>query len=186
MALLITGLHVVTSGLVEVGDLVASGGIAFASGGVLSNTTVDSGGFELVASQEFPNPVPLGGFSETLGIAIGTIVNAGGVDLVFSNGVVSNTFVSTGGLEVLEGPATGFTKVGSSFDTTVDGGLQIVFGFANGTTVNSGTEIVWAGGFSESSTLNGRSSFEFVLGAWQTNPVCRPLCLDFTAPGVLM
>jgi fibronectin-binding autotransporter adhesin len=153
----------VNGGSVETGDVVGSGGVLFASGGTLSNTTVGSGGFELVANEvieggEFPIIFP--------GIAIGSVINAGGVELVFSGGVVSNTVVEAGGLEVIEGPATGFPGAteGTAVNTTVNGGLQIVFGSATGTAVDSGTEIVWSGGNSTTSILNGATSFEFVVG----------------------
>src|SRR5271166_5665433 len=80
-----------------------------------AGTTVNSGGFELV--------------NGALAVASSTIVNAGGAELVFSAGTASNTVLS-GGLEVIEGKATGFTVVGSAIATTIDdGGDQVVFGF---------------------------------------------------------
>jgi autotransporter passenger strand-loop-strand repeat protein len=158
----IVGLHIVTDGNVETGDVVGSGGVLFASGGTLSNTTVGSGGFELVANEVIEGEIPI----LFPGIAIGSVINAGGVELVFSGGVVSNTVVEAGGLEVLEGPATGFPGAteGTAVNTTVNGGLQIVFGSATGTAVDSGTEIVWSGGETTTSILNGATSFEFVVG----------------------
>jgi autotransporter passenger strand-loop-strand repeat protein len=157
MTKIVGGTHFVQVGDSETGDVVGSGGVLVV-GGTVTNTTVSSGGFLLVEREFIEIALP--------GTAIGSIISAGGVDLVFSGGVVSNTLVLAGGLEVIEGPATGFPGpgVGSSVDTTVDGGLQIVFGAANLTTVNSGTEIVWSGGVSLSSTLNGKSSFDFVVG----------------------
>jgi autotransporter passenger strand-loop-strand repeat protein len=158
----IVGLHIVSDGGVETGDVVGSGGVLFASGGTLSNTTVGSGGFELVANEVIEGEIPI----LFPGIAIGSVINAGGVELVFSGGVVSNTVVEAGGLEVLEGPATGFPGAteGTAVNTTVNGGLQIVFGSATGTAVDSGTEIVWSGGETTTSILNGATSFEFVVG----------------------
>jgi autotransporter passenger strand-loop-strand repeat protein len=118
------------------------------SSGFASGTTVNSGGFELAD----------GGFASA------TIVNAGGVDLIFDLGTTSNTMVN-GGLEVVEGLATGFIDGGRAKFTTVNGGDQIVFGFAFGTTVNSGFEVVWSGGFSQSATINTGSGFDFIVGS---------------------
>ena len=115
-----------------------------------AGTTVNSGGFELV--------------NGALAVASSTIVNAGGAELVFSAGTASNTVLS-GGLEVIEGKATGFTVVGSAIATTIDdGGDQIVFGFAEFTTVNSGTEIVWSGSKTGLATIN-TGGFDFIVGS---------------------
>jgi autotransporter passenger strand-loop-strand repeat protein len=116
-------------------------------GGFASGTTVNSGGFELVGNLAFTSA---------------TIVNAGGVELIYDSGTTSNTTVN-GGLEVVEGKATGFTSQGSADFTTVNGGDQIVFGFADGTTVNSGFEVVWSGGISESATIS-KGGFDFIVG----------------------
>src|SRR6476659_7498759 len=162
----IVGLQIVHGGAAETGDVVLAGGVLFASGGIVSNTTVSSGGFELVADELARNQGKLGGFIHFAGIAENSLITAGGVELVFSGGLVSNTLVAAGGLEVLEGPATGFvgSSEGAAIGTTVNGGLQIVFGNALDTTVNSGTQIVWSGGNTSGTTLNGKASFEFVVG----------------------
>jgi hypothetical protein len=55
----IVGLHIVSDGGVETGDVVGSGGVLFASGGTLSNTTVGSGGFELVANEVIEGEIPI-------------------------------------------------------------------------------------------------------------------------------
>src|SRR5262245_19291464 len=91
-----------------------------------------------------------------------TCKNAGGFDLICDGGVTLNTIVN-GGTEVVEGKATGLIS-GTAVSTTVNGGVQIVFGVADFTTVNNGFEVVWSGGFAGGTTVNGKDSFDFVVG----------------------
>jgi autotransporter passenger strand-loop-strand repeat protein len=135
-----------------VDTVVDQNGILFLeTSGVALGTTVNGGGFELIGQGS---------------LAIGTTVNAGGADLVFG-GVSSNTLVNAGGVEVLEGPATGFvgSAAGDSLGTTLNnGGVQIVFGRAISTTIDGGTEVVWSGGVGSATVVNGKASFDFIVG----------------------
>jgi autotransporter passenger strand-loop-strand repeat protein len=158
------------------GTTVNSGGLQFVSGtftsalpvrvgGTASDTVINGGGIEEILDfgAAIGTIVNSGGY-ELLngGIASATIVNVGAADLIWSSGIARDTQV-LGGLEVVEGPATGLIA-GSVFDTTVIGGDQIVFGSAAGTTVISGFQVVWSGGVANGTVVNGKGSFELVVG----------------------
>jgi len=123
-------------------------------------TTINSGGFQTVA-----------GFSTTSN----TTVNAGGVQLLgFETttdeegdgpGFAFNTLLN-GGTEVVEGPATGLEEHSKATSTTVNaGGVQFVFGSATHTTVNSGTMVDWTLAFADHIAVNGKGSFDFIVGS---------------------
>src|SRR5262249_37471289 len=92
-----------------------------------------------------------------------TTVFAGGQELVFDRGNVSNTTL-IGGLEVIEGSATGFASGFASGTNITANGVQLVFGRAFETTVNSGTQVVWSGGSGFGTVVNGKGSFDFIVG----------------------
>jgi autotransporter passenger strand-loop-strand repeat protein len=121
--------------------------------GTASNTLVENGGTELVHSA-------LGGVDPA---SLNPTILAGGQELVWDLGFTSGANVS-GGLEVVEGPATGLVA-GSAFATTVNGGDLIDFGFVSGTQVLNGTEVVWSAAVSDNETISGAGSFNFVVGS---------------------
>jgi autotransporter passenger strand-loop-strand repeat protein len=102
-----------------------------------SATTVNSGGNQLINE----------------GIAVGTIVNPGGGELVFNDGVTSNTTLQ-GGIQVL-----GQTSAGFSISTTINSaGTQVVFnGDAEETQVNNGTLVDWGLGSGPTGPFAGES-----------------------------
>jgi autotransporter passenger strand-loop-strand repeat protein len=148
----------VFGGGLAVNTTVEASAVLDVTGGAATGTIVDFGGIELV---------------DDFGFSTSATILAGGQDLVFSGGATFFANVSGGsplfpgprGLQVVEGPATGFLLAGSAFATTVNGGVLIDFGFVSGTVINSGFEVVWSGGVSDNETINGIASFNFVVGS---------------------
>jgi autotransporter passenger strand-loop-strand repeat protein len=148
------GVEVVLEGS-AVETIVNSGGILDVIFlGSASSTTVNSGGFDLVSDGATTSD---------------TLVEAGGVEIAFSGGLTSHTVVLSGGVQVLDPFGFQFVPLlgGFASNTTLDGGVQVVFGRADSTTINSGgIEVVGSAGFpgvSVSATINS-GGFEFVAG----------------------
>jgi autotransporter passenger strand-loop-strand repeat protein len=132
-----------------VNTVVDQNGVLFLeTSGTALGTTVNGGGFELVGSGS---------------TATGTTINTGGADLVFG-GVTISSLVNAGGVEVIEGRATGFVLNGIAGGTTLNGGVQIDFGSTLSTTINGGTEVVWSAGLGSATVVNGKASFDFIVG----------------------
>ena len=75
--------------------------------------------------------VDTGGIQVVFGSAVGTVISSTGANYVESGGAASGTVIFSGGDEFVE---AGGTAIG----TVVDGGNQVVYGAAGGTVVNSG------------------------------------------------
>ena len=117
----------------------------------VTGTVVDSGGFEEIDAPGVAGAVPGG-------VAIGTVVNTGGEEIVESGGATSGTTVNGGLLYV--------ASFSSASDTVVNsGGSEEVAGIAIGTIVNSGGgETVLSGGVANSTVVNN-GGIEDVVGA---------------------
>jgi outer membrane autotransporter protein len=164
------------------------------TGGKASNTTVNSTATQIIQAGASATDAILNidGLQEILtnGNATGTIIDGGlqkiqgtadnttlnaGYQQVSAGGIASNTTVN-GGEQRIEsgGSATttllnthGFQNVladGSATGTTIDGGVQNVSGSADNTTVNDGTQIVYAGGAASKTTLHNGGTQRVVDG----------------------
>ena len=132
----------VSAGGSAVGLTVGSGGFDFVFG-MASNTTVISGGQEIVESGGTTISATLDGieaaglvgveFVSAGGSAIGLVVSSGGDDVVV--GTASNTTVFSGGEESV---SAGGTTIGA----TISGGAQFDGGFASNTTLYGDAAIV--------------------------------------------
>jgi trimeric autotransporter adhesin len=135
--------------------------------GVISGTTLLSGGIDMVFSGGVANGASVKGTEVTFGTVSGATVSSGGIEVVSSGGTESATVVSSGGTDVVASGGTEFgTQVrggvdvvlagGTASGTTVSSGLQDVFGSASGTIVSSGGfELVFSGGVASGTTIGG-------------------------------
>lgn len=107
-------------------------------GGSSYNTTVNSGGFDVVLS----------------GQSINETVNTGGYEQLYAHGIASSTTLSGGNLY----------DAGSALDTTISGGTLIVEsgGTATDTQNTSGWSVVETGGVTSGAVINGRNAFQSV------------------------
>ena len=147
---------------VKSGGLLFVGLTSFGVGGVVSNTTIDSGGLEVVNSGGTDLGASVSGrlrvFSS--GLASGVEVHSGGT-LLGAGGIVSNTLIDSGGLEVVN---SGGTDLGAS----VSGRLRVFSsGLASGVEVHSGGLLqvgvlgFGAGGLVSGTTIDS-GGFEFI------------------------
>jgi len=178
MTLVIVSSGHISSGTVGAGDsvvvqpdgtgrfLIVSGGgtdIVYASG-IVSNTTLDSGGLE-----------------QNHGSSIGTFINASGVDWVTSGGVAINTIVESGGTLVLfpGGMQTGTTLDGGAivsagvvFEGVSGPGSFVDTPIASGVVLPVGaTEFVLPGGTALSNTLGSYADQTILAGGVASDTV---------------
>lgn len=136
--------YFVSSGQMDTGDVVLSGGtLEVLSGGVISNTIdsghvlIDAGGIAFgtnVGSGGVENFLASGGSAvETIvnsgglfevnigGFALSTTVNNGGIELLVLRGVTSDTLVEAGGVEIVS-----FTGAVTSDTVVLAGGVQVI------------------------------------------------------------
>jgi len=132
------------SGAARLVVLTGANGWGFVSGGLADGTIVDSTGNALATS------ATNGGlFVSSGGTASGTIINSGGLEVVFSGGTDSSSVVNSGGVLVV-------SAAGVASDTTLAGGTEEVYGSAGDTTVDSGgyAQVLSAGTIS-GATISG-------------------------------
>ena len=169
---LASGTEVMSGGLLHVGVP------GFGRGGRVSDTTIDSGGFEFVNSGGTDLGASVSGTLRVLsrGLASGMEVHSGGM-LLGAGGIVSGATIESGGLEVVN---SGGTDLGASVSGTLrvfssglasgvevhSGGLLRVGalgfgagGLVSGTTIDSGgLELVDLGGTDFSATINASAA----------------------------
>jgi autotransporter passenger strand-loop-strand repeat protein len=143
---------IVSSGQTSNGVVVLSGGTLLVLSGGTASGTVDSGGTDVVLGVASGTALDGGGIEVPVsgGTADGAAVNSGGTEVVASGGTASGLIVSSGGIDVV-------ISGGTEIDTTVlSGGLDIVDGgtalvlagsVASGAIVlSSGVELIESGG----------------------------------------
>jgi len=167
----------VSSGQVESGDDILSGGtINVLSGGTASQTQVTDGANLNVSSGGVTVSSVVSGAvtrpNETIfngGVASGTEVDFFGVQLLLG-GTANNTTVSYGGLQIVSSGTTTGT-------TIISGGSQYLYGTASGTTVigdaagDTTTQDVHSGGTAFDTTLSSSGSQFIRAGAAAINTV---------------
>jgi autotransporter passenger strand-loop-strand repeat protein len=141
------GLEVVSAGGTDSGAQISGGeqdvygsavgaaifaGYQYVYGGTASDTTIDSGGIQVV---------------ESGGTASDTTINSGGQQFVFSGTAIS-TLVSSGGYEYVE-------SGGVDSGAQISGGEQDVYGSAIGATVFTGSQVVETGGTASNTIISG-------------------------------
>ncbi|HGV7169711.1 TPA: autotransporter outer membrane beta-barrel domain-containing protein, partial [Escherichia coli] len=128
------------------------------SGGSVTDTTVNSGGYQYVYGSATDTTVNIGGYQYVYGSATDTTINSRGYQYVY--GSATDTTINSGGYQYVYGSATDTTINSggeqlvysgvSVTDTMVwSGGRQYVFdgGNVTETTINSGGEqLVYSGG----------------------------------------
>ena len=125
-------------------------------GGTASATLVTDPGLQIIMSGgTVIGAVLTEGEQDVYGIAIGTIVSSGGLQVVEGTSVISGT--PTEG----EGSAfSGTISGGTASGTTVSGGVELVYGVASGTTIDSGgSQLVETGGLASGSLAIATAKF---------------------------
>ncbi|NLL02584.1 MAG: autotransporter outer membrane beta-barrel domain-containing protein, partial [Mollicutes bacterium] len=113
------------------------------SGGTATDTTINSGGQQIVSTGGIANNTTINGFIDSAG----DIYSYGLQELY---GTASATTINSGGQQVVNGGSASSSMINSS-------GEQIVYnsGTATGTTINGGEQNVNAGGSTTGTTING-------------------------------
>jgi autotransporter passenger strand-loop-strand repeat protein len=178
-----SGFVVRSGGIVEIGSGATLTGYSFSSGvivevlskGTASNTTISSGGTLAVLSGGLADPTTIssggteavsaggsdlgarisGGEQDVYGRASGAMVFTGS-QVVEAGGIANSTIIDDGGTETV---SSGGTDLGGQ----ISGGEQDVYGFASGTAVFTGSQVVEAGGLADSTTIYGDGN-EMVSG----------------------
>lgn len=134
-----SGLKVVFSGGVEIGATVAGNAQVYA-GGNMSNMIVEAGG---------DLHVGLIGYGPG-GVALDTLVESGGAEVINSGGVASHTAIATGGLEIVN-------SGGLERSASVSGNAQVYAGGAllSATLYSGGSLLVGLSGFGAGGTAIG-------------------------------
>jgi autotransporter passenger strand-loop-strand repeat protein len=169
------GADYVEAGGTASGATISGGGVGFVeTGGMASGAVVDDGA-EAVYGVSVSATLNSGGYQylEAGGTASGTIVDSGSVESV--NGVASGTAVHSGGGDYLNSGGIAFAthvRGGDEFveigalavGAVVDGGAEVVYGAASGTTLTSaGYQYVEAGA-TASGTIADATGVQVVLG----------------------
>jgi autotransporter passenger strand-loop-strand repeat protein len=130
------------------------------SGGVASGTLLDDNNTQFVYGIATGTVVSAGDAQivEAGGFAIGTVVSSGGSEFVSAGGTAISTAVNSGGSEVV-------SAGGGDFNAVLSGGVQDLFGTANGTLLLAGgVQTVEAGGTASATVLDAGAS-QLVFGA---------------------
>lgn len=133
---------VFSGGVVSSSVASGNGSVFVENGGVASDTTILSGGFETIVGSAIGTTIEAGGFEEFYyggGVATDTVVSSGGSELLEDSGIGSGTTILSGGKEVVEG--------GTATDTTLLPGGTIEleeFTYSSGGSVslNSSTDVL--------------------------------------------
>ncbi len=151
------------SGSVASGATVQSDGYEYIyDGAQATSTTIQSGGRQLVWDT---GTIASNSLVQSFGLmhvhSGGSSVNTtivGGLQVVWSGGIDSNTVINVGSQHV--GPT------GSAFSATVNsGGFQYNYGVASGTVVNSaGSALTYSGGTTTSAQINAGGTYHVIAG----------------------
>ncbi|MEY9387570.1 autotransporter passenger strand-loop-strand repeat protein [Bradyrhizobium japonicum] len=126
--------------------------------GTADQTTVDSGGFQYVYGRVTNTTINSGRQNIYAdGIAIGTTVNAGNVQIDW--GTAIDTAIN-GGSQIVWGSATG---------TRISGGVQYVGGTVANTTVDHGEQDIYSGGTASDTTINAYGVVHLAAGGSMHN-----------------
>jgi autotransporter passenger strand-loop-strand repeat protein len=150
----------VSSGQIDTGDIVRSGG----------TLDVLSGGTEISAS--------ISGVENDFGITRSSTVFAGGVMNVFAGGTADHLLVSSGGTLDVLGAITSNTRVLSGGVENISSGGLISGAPNSGTSVSGGMLNVLAGGTAEFFSVSGSSGVANVSGTAES-PILPPVIKRF-------
>jgi autotransporter passenger strand-loop-strand repeat protein len=142
-----SGAEVTSGGLLQVGLA------GFGAGGVVSDATIDSGGFESVDSGGTDFGASVSGTLQIFssGLASGVEVRSGGLLQVglagfAAGGVVSDATIDSGGFESVN-------SGGTDLSNEILGGEQEVYGYASSAFIFGGSQVVAADGLADTTTV---------------------------------
>ena len=144
---LASGVEVRSGGLLQVGLA------GFAAGGVVSDVTIDSGGFEFVNSGGTDFGASVSGTLQVFsnGLASGVEVRSGGLLQVglagFAAGGVSDATIDSGGFESVN-------SGGTDLSNEILGGEQEVYGYASSAIIFGGSQVVAADGLADTNVMS--------------------------------
>ena len=144
---------VISSGQVDIGDIVLAGGLLLVeSRGTASGTTISAGGTELVSGGNDIGALIFGAQLVSRGLVSSGTVEAGGIETLFLAGVALKTTLSAGGMLVVSnGGAAVDAAVASGGTEQVAAGGSVAFA----TVALGGLEIVSAGGSASATAMAG-------------------------------
>lgn len=127
----------------------SGGDLAIDSGGAASNTTISYGDqVNVYGGVDFGATIKSGGselvettISGVHGSAVSTTINSGGVQYVYSGGIVTGTVFNGGEQQVLSGAVVDSADVIKGIETILSGGMTMSTAIASGA-----YQVVWFGG----------------------------------------
>jgi autotransporter passenger strand-loop-strand repeat protein len=131
------GEQAIQAGGVAMNTTIGAGGEQRVINGALASGTMIEGGTQDVYGVAEDTTIDAAGLQHVHGSATDTTVNSGGEQNVYQAATAIGTTVNAGGIQI---------DWGNAVATTIDGGSQYVYGTAADTVILSGTQYVEAGG----------------------------------------
>ena len=138
-------LNVLASGLAQ--DTTLKGGTLNVNSGASSQgTTISDGTMNILGADS--NAIITGGIQniQSGGSSTSAVISSSGTQNIYADGISNSAQINLGGKQIV------FAS-GTAYQSTLNGGVQIVYGTADNTTINSGLQEIRSGGLANSSQI---------------------------------